>query len=72
MQPIVRTVSTCLCLALCLSACSQKQAYQGMQEAGKQQNCRSIIDELEKQKCEQGYEKDFETYKKERERVLNK
>lgn len=52
-----------------LTGCTNQQWYQGMQEAGRQQNCRTIIDEAEKQKCEDGYKKTYEEYKKEREEV---
>ncbi|WP_155949172.1 hypothetical protein [Gayadomonas joobiniege] len=56
---------------LALAACSQKNWYQGMQEAGRQQNCRDIVNELDKEKCEEQYQVDYETYQKQRQDVLN-
>lgn len=57
-------------LAVTASGCSYQQAYQGMQDAGKQQHCRDIIDEAERAKCEQNFAKDYDTYKKQREAVM--
>ncbi|EWH11241.1 hypothetical protein DS2_05270 [Catenovulum agarivorans DS-2] len=59
-------------LSLSATACSYQQAYQGMQQAGKQQNCRDIIDEAERAKCEKQFDKDYKTYKKQRQAVMQR
>lgn len=57
-------------LVVSATGCSYQQAYHGMQDAGKQQHCRDIIDEAERAKCEQNFDKDYKTYKKQREAVM--
>ena len=58
-------------LMITATGCSYQQAYKGMQDAGKQQHCRDIIDEVERAKCEKNFEKDYKTYKKQREAVMS-
>ncbi|MCU4674640.1 hypothetical protein N7931_03245 [Catenovulum sp. 2E275] len=58
-------------IASLLSACSQKMAYQSMQESGKSMvKCELITDHIEREKCFAQFDMTYEEYQQEREKVL--
>jgi len=52
-----------------LNACSSKQLYQGIQENSKSR-CERELNESARQECLKGSAIDYETYTRERERLL--
>ncbi|GEM_PF-3205787 len=63
----------CLYFIISSSGCSQKMAYQALQEAGKNRaQCELIADVTERDKCLAKYNQNYETCQKQREQVLDK